>query len=165
MKAIVAVTSDWAIGKDNKLLLSIPEDMKFFRETTGGGTLIMGRKTLESFPGGNPLKGRINIVITRDADYVKEGAIIVHSPEEALSRAAEYTDRECFVIGGESIYRQMIGHCDMAYVTKAGVTADADAFFPDLDNDKSWKVSTCSEEKEYEGIRYRFVTYVNTLRM
>lgn len=160
MKAIAAVDRNWAIGKDNSLLISIPDDMKFFRETTKGGVVIMGRKTLESFPGGRPLKNRINIVITRDPFYEKEGAIVVHGTDEALKKAAEYPDREAFVIGGESIYRQMAPLCDTIYITKVDSEYDADAYFPDLDSDPAWEISQTSEEKDCEGLKYRFVTYI-----
>lgn len=159
MKAIAAVDRNWAIGRDNRLLISIPEDMKFFRETTAGAVVIMGRKTLESFPGGRPLKNRINIVITRDPSYENEDTIIVHTPEEAVRAAGDYPDREAFVIGGESIYRQMAPLCETIYITKVDAGYEADAFFPDLDADPAWEITNESEIKEYEGINFRFVTY------
>ncbi len=162
MKAIAAVDRNWAIGKDNHLLISIPDDMKFFRETTAGGVVIMGRKTLESFPGGRPLKNRINIVITRDPFYTKEGAVVVHNVDEALCEAENYSDREAFVIGGESIYRQMAPLCDTIYITKVDAEYEADAFFPNLDENPAWAVSEDSGSKEYEGLTYRFVTYTRT---
>ena len=168
MEAIVAVTANWGIGKDNGLLISIPEDMKFFRTTTSNAIVIMGRKTLESFPGGRPLKNRINIVITRDEAYAPEGVIIVHTPKEAAAKAEELRkvnlkedggERNIFVIGGASIYRQMYGMCDTIYVTKVDKEMEADAFFPDLDSDPEWKVAEESPEAVYEGTTYKFVTY------
>jgi len=169
MKAIVAVTSDWGIGKDNNLLVSIPEDMKFFRETTKGCIVIMGRKTLESFPNGAPLKNRLNIVITRDTSYEKEGAVIVHSVEDAVAYANEVLEktddesgsmyRDCFVIGGESIYKQALPYVDTALVTRMDVTVPADSFFPNLEEDEDFMLFYSSEEKEHEGITYRFCTY------
>lgn len=159
MKAIAAVTCNWGIGKDNRLLISIPEDMKFFREKTAGSVVIMGRKTLESFPGGKPLKNRVNIVITRAGDYNPEGVIVVHNVEEAVKAAGKTGNESVFVIGGESIYRQMVPLCDTVYITKADICPDADAFFPDMDADPGFFVSSESEEKEHQGIRFRFVTY------
>ena len=120
MRLIVAVDKNWAIGKDNKLMWSIPGDMKFFRETTKGNVIIMGRKTLESFPQGQPLGNRVNIVITRNPDYKVKGAVVVHSVEEALEEAAKH-EGEPYVIGGESIYRAMLKYCDVArFLTRYG---------------------------------------------
>ena len=116
MNLIVAVDKNWAIGKNNRLMWSIPADMKFFRETTKGNIVIMGRKTLESFPQGQPLKNRVNIVITRNPGYKVKGAVVVHSVEEAVEEARKYKG-EIYVIGGESIYREMLSLCDTALVT------------------------------------------------
>ena len=169
MKAIVAVTANWGIGKDNQLLISIPEDMKFFRTTTANAIVIMGRKTLESFPGKKPLKNRVNIVITRDESYAPEGVIIVHTPEEAVRKASEIqkenfkedgSEREIFVIGGASIYSQMVDMCDTVYVTKVSKIYNADAFFPNLDDRDGWNVAAETPEAEYEDMTYKFVTYV-----
>lgn len=168
MKAIVAVTKDWGIGKDNQLLVSIPEDMKFFRTKTAGAIVIMGRKTLESFPGKKPLKNRVNIVITRDKTYAPDGVVTVHDVEEAVKRAAKIQEqdlledgskRDIFVIGGASIYEQMADLCDTIYVTKVDTVCEADAFFPDLDEKEGWYIAEMSEEDCYNGIFYRFVTY------
>ena len=108
MNIIVAADQNWAIGKDNKLLISIPADMKFFRTTTTGKVVVMGRKTLESFPGGQPLKKRTNIVLTRDKNYKVKDAIVVHSIEEVLEELKKYDSEDVYVIGGESIYSQML---------------------------------------------------------
>lgn len=168
MKAIVAVTKDWGIGKDNQLLVSIPEDMKFFRTKTAGAIVIMGRKTLESFPGKKPLKNRVNIVITRDKTYAPDGVVTVHDVEEAVKRAAKIQEqdlledgskRDIFVIGGASIYEQMADLCDTIYVTRMDTVCEADAFFPDLDEKEGWYIAEMSEEDCYNGIFYRFVTY------
>lgn len=162
MNLIVAVTSNWGIGKDNNLLVSIPEDMKFFRTVTSGKTVIMGRKTLESFPGGNPLKNRVNIVITTDKNYKKEGVLLVPSVEAAVVAAAMAADNpseDVYVIGGASIYKQMLKYVDTAYVTKIDACPEADTFFPDLDADPEWELAEKSEDKEYEGIIFRFCTY------
>lgn len=170
MKAIVAVTNNWGIGKDNQLLVSIPEDMKFFRTKTANAIVIMGRKTLESFPGGRPLKNRVNIVITRDSSYAPDGVVIVHDVDEAVRKAEEIraadlledgAEREIFVIGGASIYGQMADLCDTIYVTKVDMECEADAFFPDLDSRSGWIIAGSTETAEYEGLKYRFVTYKN----
>ncbi|MDR1018204.1 MAG: dihydrofolate reductase [Lachnospiraceae bacterium] len=161
MNCIVAVDKNWAIGKDNKLLVSIPNDMKFFRETTKGKVVIMGRKTLESFPGQKPLPNRVNIVITRDMDYKKEGTVIVHSIEEAMEKVEEYKSDDVFVIGGASIYRDMLQFCHTAYVTKIDAAYDADTYFPNLDELSNWKLEKESEEQTYFDVEYVFATYTN----
>ena len=159
MNLIVAVDKNWAIGNGNKLLVSIPADMKFFRTTTTGKVVVMGRKTLESFPGGLPLKNRVNIVITRDKNYKAKDAVIVHSIEEALEEVKKYQSEDVYVIGGDSIYRQMLPYCDKAHVTKIDFAYEADTFFPNLDEDAQWKVTERSEEQTYFDIEYEFRTY------
>ena len=159
MNLIVAVDKNWAIGKENKLLVSIPQDMKFFRETTMGKVVVMGRKTLESFPGGQPLKKRTNIVITRDKNYSVKDAIVVHSVEEALEELKNYNSEDVYVIGGESIYRQMLPHCDVAHVTKIDHAYEADTYFPNLDEKEDWLVTGVSDEQTYFNLEYEFVRY------
>lgn len=159
MNLIVAVDKNWAIGKENKLLVSIPQDMKFFRETTMGKVVVMGRKTLESFPGGQPLKKRTNIVITRDKNYSVKDAIVVHSVEEALEELKNYNSEDIYVIGGESIYRQMLPHCDVAHVTKIDHAYEADTYFPNLDEKEDWLVTGVSDEQTYFNLEYEFVRY------
>ncbi len=149
MNLIVAVDKNWAIGLGNKLLVSIPADMKFFRQTTTGKVVVMGRKTLESFPGGQPLKNRTNIVITRDENYKVKDGIVVSNIEEALEELKKYKDEDIFVIGGESIYRQMLPYCKTAFVTKIDHAYDADTFFPNLDEMEDWKLTGISEEQTY----------------
>ena len=114
MNIIVAADKNWGIGKDNKLLVSIPADMKFFRETTTGNVVVMGRKTLESFPGGLPLKRRTNIVLTKDVNYQVKDAVLVHSVEELLEELKKYDSENVYVIGGDSVYRQLLPYCDIA---------------------------------------------------
>ncbi len=159
MNLIVAVDKNWAIGKENKLLVSIPQDMKFFRETTMGKVVVMGRKTLESFPGGQPLKKRTNIVITRDKNYSVKDAIVVHSVEEALEELKNYNSEDIYVIGGESIYRQMLPHCHVAHVTKIDHAYEADTYFPNLDENEEWVVTGVSDEQTYFNLEYEFVRY------
>ena len=159
MNLIVAVDKNWAIGKENKLLVSIPQDMKFFRETTMGKVVVMGRKTLESFPGGQPLKKRTNIVITRDKNYSVKDAIVVHSVEEALEELKNYNSEDVYVIGGDSIYRQMLPYCDVAHVTKIDHAYEADTYFPNLDEQADWLVTGVSDEQTYFNLEYEFVRY------
>lgn len=159
MNLIVAADSNWGIGKDNKLLVSIPADMKFFRTTTTGKVVIMGRKTLESFPGGMPLKNRVNIVMTRKKDYKVKDAVVVHSVEEALKEVEKYPTDDVYVIGGDSIYKQMLPYCSRAYVTKIDFAYQADTYFPDLDESGEWEVTCRSEEQTYFDIEYEFLTY------
>lgn len=158
MNLIVAVDKNWAIGKDNRMMWSIPADMKFFREMTKGNTVIMGRKTLESFPQGQPLENRVNIVITKNPAYKVKGAVITHSIEEALKEAEKY-EGEIFVIGGGSIYRAMLPLCDTAYVTKIDHAYDADTYFPDLDADGEWEMTKASEEQTCFDLEYYFTVY------
>ena len=158
MNLIAAVDRHWGIGKKGRLLVSIPEDQRLFREETLGKTVIMGRKTLESLPQGQPLTGRVNIVLTRNPDYKVRGAVVVHSAEEAVKEAEKY-DREIYVIGGESIYRKMLPLCDLAYVTKIDHAYDADTYFPDLDQDGEWQMTKISEEQTCFDLEYYFTVY------
>ncbi len=159
MNLIVAVDKNWAIGKDNKLLVSIPSDMKFFRQTTQGKVVVMGRKTLESFPNGLPLKNRTNIVLTKNADYQKKDAIIVHNVDELMEELKNYPSEDIYVIGGDSIYKQLLPYCDVAHVTKINHAYEADAFFPNLDEMEEWYVAADSEEQTYFDLEYQFVMY------
>ena len=159
MNLIVAVDKNWAIGKDNKLLVSIPQDMKFFRETTIGKVVVMGRKTLETFPGGQPLKQRTNIVLTTDKNYSVKDAIVVHTSDELLEELKKYNDEDIFVIGGESIYRQMLPYCTLAHVTKINHVYEADTYFPNLDEMDEWAVTGVSDEQTYFNLEYEFVRY------
>ena len=158
MKLIVAADRNWAIGKNNKLMWSIPADMKFFRETTQGNVVIMGRKTLESFPQGQPLKNRVNIVITRNPSYKVKDAVVVHSVEEAIEESRKY-DGDVFVIGGESIYRQFLPYCGEAQVTWIDFSYEADTHFPDLDASGEWEMTDESGEQTYFDLCYTYRTY------
>ena len=159
MNLIVAVDKNWAIGKENKLLVSIPQDMKFFRETTIGKVVVMGRKTLESFPGGQPLKQRTNIVLTTDRNYSVKDAIVVHTIDELLEELKKYNNEDIYVIGGESIYRQMLPYCTLAHVTKINHAYEADTYFPNLDEKDEWVVTGVSDEQTYFNLEYEFVRY------
>lgn len=159
MNLIAAVDKNWAIGNKNQLLVRIPADQKFFRETTTGKVVVMGRKTLESFPNGLPLKNRTNIVLTHDADYRVGGAIVVHSMDELHTELEKYDSGEIYVIGGETIYRQLLDECDVAHITKIDFAYDADAYFPNLDERDDWRVTADSEEQTYFDLEYYFYKY------
>ena len=160
MNVIVAVDKNWGIGKDNKLLVSIPSDMKFFREETMNKVVVMGRKTLESFPNGLPLKRRTNIVLTKDRNYKVKDAILVHSVEELMEELKKYDSEDIYVIGGDSIYRQLLPYCAVAHVTKIDYAYEADSYFPNLDEMSDWTVERTSEELTYFDLEYMFVKYV-----
>ena len=153
MNAIVAISENGGIGKDNGLLFHISADLKRFKELTSGHTVIMGRKTLQSLPGGRGLPNRRNIVITRDIDFTAERAEIVHSVDEALALAEE----NAFVIGGASIYQAMLPYCDKVYLTKVYADAEADVFFPSL---CGWQVVRRSEMQEENGLRFQYIDYM-----
>ena len=159
MNLIAAVDKNWAIGCKNKLLVSIPADMKFFRETTIGKVVVMGRKTLESFPNGMPLKKRTNIVLTHDKTYKVPDAIPVHSMEELHEELKKYPSEDIYVIGGETIYKQLLDECDVAHITKIDYEFEADAYFPNLDELPDWKITQDSEEQTYFDLEYYFYKY------
>ena len=159
MNLIAAVDKNWGIGLKNELLVRIPEDQKWFRETSTGKAVIMGRKTLESFPGKRPLKNRLNIVITKDKNYTVDGAVVVHGIEEAVAAASEYDGDDIYVIGGESIYRQMLPLCSTAHITKIDYAYQADAYFPNLDELEDWHITQTSEERTYFDIIFEYVKY------
>lgn len=161
MNAILSVAQDWGIGKDNQLLFHLKEDMKRFRALTSGGTVIMGRRTLETLPGGNPLAGRRNIVITHDRGFVREGAEIAHSVEAALALVDVSAD-DVWVMGGGSVYASMLSRCKMVYLTRVeAVVPGTDTFFPNLDKLAAWKIVSQSEPVEENGLVYRYVEYLN----
>ena len=161
MNIIVAVDKNWAIGKDNKLLIQIPEDQRFFRNETINKVVVMGRKTLESLPGGKPLKDRTNIVISSNKNYKPQGVIVVHSIEEALEELKKYNSEDIYIMGGQTIYQQFLDYCQIAHVTKVNYSYDADTYFPNLDNKKEWVVEGYSDEHTYHDISYEFYKYVN----
>ena len=159
MNLIVAVDNNWAIGKNNGLLVQIPEDQKFFRQTTTNHVVVMGRKTLESFPNKIPLPNRVNIVLTKNENYQAKDAVIVHSVEELLEVLKNYEDREIFVIGGQSIYEQLLPYCNVAHVTKINYEYEADAYFPNLDKLPEWEIVADSDEHTYFDLEYTFYKY------
>ncbi len=160
MILIAAVDKNWGIGLNNELLTHIPADQKFFRETTTGNVVVMGRKTLESFPNGEPLKNRTNIVLTRNRDYKKTNVTVFHDMESLLNEIKKYPKDSVFCIGGASVYKELLPYCDKALITKIDEAYEADAFFPDLDKEKGWKITETSEEQTYFDLVYHFITYV-----
>ena len=162
MNAIVVADRSWAIGRDGGLLFSLPTDMKRFRSLTMGGAVILGRKTLESFPGGRPLPKRKNIVITRRKDLQVDGAVVVSSLAEALDAAGDTPPDQIWVIGGGSVYTALLERCKRVYLTKVDAQAeDPDTFFPNLDKLPGWEVEHESEPVEENGLTFRFIEYIN----
>lgn len=162
MKLIVAVDEKWGIGKAGDLLLSIPDDMRYFREKTRNAMLIMGYNTLLSFPNSKPLPGRLNIVLADIKDLKTDRTITVNSLDELFRTILSLNTDELYVIGGGFTYRQLLPYCDTAYITKMQFSGDADTFIPDLDKDDSWHIENESDTYEHEGIKYSFVTYKNS---
>ena len=155
MNVIVAVDENWAIGQDGDQLCYIPADLKRFQKLTTGHPVLLGRKTLATFPGGRPLKNRRNLILSGQTDFAPEGGEVFHTLEAALAAAPADT----FVIGGESVYRQALDRCDTAYVTKIQKAFPADRYFPDLDTDPAWTIAETEGPYEHEGLTYFYVTY------
>ena len=155
MDLIAAVDQNWAIGRDGDQLCYIPADLKHFQALTTGHAVLLGRKTLTTFPGGRPLKNRRNLILSRDPGFAPEGAEVFRDVDSLLSAAPA----DAFVIGGASVYRALLPHCDRAFITKLDKAWPADAFFPDLDADPNWAVTEEGERREHEGISFRYVTY------
>ena len=156
MELIVAVYDDWGIGRDGTQPVALSADRKFFRENTKGAMVIVGRRTLGDFPGGKPLPNRINVVLTR-GNVEMEGVTVCHSPEEAAELAK--TVERATVIGGGSVYRQMLPMCDTAYITKVHTTIECDTYFPNLDEDPQWKLEEVLLSGEEDGIGYEMCLY------
>lgn len=159
MNMIVAVDANWAIGNKNSLLVRIPADHKMFRNETLGKVVVLGRKTLETFPGAQPLQGRTNIILSTNRDYSVKNATVVHSIEELLETLRSYEDKDVYIIGGASVYREMLPYVDTIHVTKIDHEYEADAFFPNLDEDSEWKITAESDEQAYFDITYEFLKY------
>lgn len=159
MNLIVAADRNWGIGYNNSLLVQIPRDQKMFREMTTGKVVVMGRKTLESLPQKQPLQNRTNIVLTSNTQYSVKGAIVVHSIEELLDELKKYNEEDIYIMGGESIYKQMLPYCKVAHVTKIDYVYQADTYFPDLDKDDEWQLVADSDEQTYFDLAYEFLQY------
>lgn len=159
MNLIVAVDSHWAIGNKNELLVRIPNDHKHFREETTGKVVVLGRKTLETFPQGLPLKNRINIILSSNPKFQVKDAIVVHSIDELMEELKKYPTEDVYIIGGESVYRQMLPYCDTAHVTKIDHAYEADSYVPNLDESDEWEITADSDEQTYFDITYQFLKY------
>lgn len=160
MNIIAAADKNWGIGRGGSLLVKIPKDQKLFRDETLGKVVIMGRKTLESLPGGQPLYGRTTIVLSRNPQYRVKGAQVVNSVEEALQAVSSYPAEKVFVAGGEEIYQAFLPYCDTAHITKLDYVYQADAHMPDLDADPDWEMDLESDEETYFDLCYTFCRYV-----
>jgi len=156
---IVAVDSNWAIGNKNQLLVRIPADHKMFRQETTGKVVVLGRKTLETFPNSQPLPNRENIILTTNKDYKVKDAYVVHSIDELLEYLERYDTQDVYIIGGASVYESMLPYVDTVHVTKIDHEYEADAFFPNLDNDPQWEIVAESDEQVYFDITYTFLKY------
>lgn len=159
MNLIAAVDENWAIGNNNELLIRIPADHKFFRQETTGKVVVLGRKTLETFPQRMPLKNRTNIILSANREYRVKDAVVVHDMEELLEKLKQYDTKDVYVIGGESVYRQLLPYCDTAHITKIDHVYAADAYFPNLDEMPEWQITADSEEQTYFDITYHFLKY------
>lgn len=158
MKAIVAVDKNWGIGFNGELLEHIPEDMKFFKNMTLNKVVVMGRKTFDSLPNGEPLKDRINVVISKTL-YDRKDIVLFEDTKKALEYLIDDSHEDVFIIGGESIYKEFLMYCDEVYVTKIDKEYMADRFFPDLDNSEGWELVRSSDVHSYNGINYQFCLY------
>ena len=162
MDLIVAADKNWAIGKGGDLIYSIPEDMKFFRITSLGKTVVMGRKTLESFPGGKPLPKRVNVVLSSNPDYAPEGTVAVHNYAELFAEIAKYPEDEVLLIGGGRLYTDLAKYCRRAYITLIDAeTEGVDTFIPNFDELDGWSLESVSDPVETGGYTIRFATYLN----
>ncbi len=156
MELIVAVYDDWGIGRDGDQPIALSADRKFFRRTTKGSAVILGRKTLATFPEGKPLPLRRNYILSRQIREIP-GAVVCSSPEEAVAMTRE--EERVFVIGGGSVYRQMLAYCHRAYVTKVHVTPVSDTYFPNLDRDPQWELTAVLDSGREEDIAYEMCLY------
>ncbi len=156
MELIVAVYDDWGIGRDGTQPVALSADRKFFREMTRGCMVIAGRRTVADFPGGKPLPGRVNVVISRGNPELP-GFTLCHSPQEAAELAG--TAERAMVIGGGTVYRQMLPYCDRAIITKVHTTVACDTFFPNLDQDPEWEIAEVLQQGEENGISYEMLVY------
>ncbi|MCM1136073.1 MAG: dihydrofolate reductase [Clostridium sp.] len=159
MNLIAAVDENWAIGNKGELLITIPADHKLFRQETMGKAVVYGRKTLATFPQGLPLKGRENIILSSDKAYAVKGAAVVHSLEELFEELKKYDTENVYIIGGESVYRQLLPYCDTAHITKIDHAYEADAYLPNLDSLSEWEITADSDEQVYFDITYHFLKY------
>ena len=159
MNIIAAIDRNRGIGKNGELLVRIPKDHKRFREMTTGKVVVLGRKTLATFPQGLPLPDRTNIVLSANPDLKVKGASVAHSVDELLGMLKDCNSGDVFVIGGESVYEQLLPYCDTAYLTEIDYSYDADSFFPDFNKNGEWEKISESDEQIYFDLAYYFTEY------
>lgn len=159
MNSIVVVDQNWAIGKDNDLLVHLPGDLKYYREKTIGKVIVIGRKTLESFPNSKPLPKRTNLVLTNNPNYKNDDCIVCCGEEALQAEMAKYKDEDIFISGGEMIYNKFVDLCDTVYVTKIFKAFEADKHFKNMDEDDSYHITWTSKIQEENGIKYQFCKY------
>ena len=159
MNIIVAVDQNWAIGNKGDLLVRIPNDQKMFRNETIGKVVVLGRKTMDTFPQKRPLPNRTNIILSKDPKYQVKDAIVVHSLKELLEELKKYNSEDVYIIGGDSVYKQLLPYCDVAHVTYIEESYEADSYFPNLEKDPEWKMTAESDELTYFDIAYYFRKY------
>lgn len=159
MNLYVTADVNWAIGNNDNLLIQIPRSQKMFLEETKGKVLVMGRKTLSTMPQGLPLAGRTNIILSKNTEFQVKNATVVHSVEELLAELEQYPSEEIYVVGGESVYRQLLTYCNVAHVVKLDHAYNANKYFPNLDKDSEWKLTADSDELTYFDIAYEFLRY------
>lgn len=159
MDLIAAVYDDWGIGRDGTQPIALSADRKFFRQTTKGAMVIVGRRTIDDFPDRKPLPGRVNVALTRSADEIP-GFTLCHTPEAAAALAQ---GRDAFVIGGGSVYRALLPYCTRAYITKVHACPASDTFLPDLDEDGEWQLQEVLRSGEENGIQYEMCLYTRTM--
>lgn len=163
MKFIAAVDKNWAIGNKGRLLVRISEDQKNFRNETMGHVVVLGRKTLEEFPGGRPLKGRTNIILSGNPEYTVDGAVVVNSLDELFVELKKYDSDDIYVIGGQTVYDALIPYCDTGIITKINEEFDADAYIPNLDKISGWEVADRRSGDDLSQYDFTFVTYKKTV--
>ena len=163
MKAIVCSDMNWGIGFEGNLLVKIPQDMKRFKKLTTGNIVVMGSETFMSLPGKKPLKDRTNIVLSRNKKFIGDGLIVYRSIDELLLNIKKYPSDSIFVIGGESVYKQLLSYCTMAYVTRVDSIFEADRHFVNLDNHKSWNLTFEGKQQNHDNISYKYLIYENTM--
>lgn len=159
MNMIVAADDQWAIGNKGELLVTIPADHRFFRQETTGKVIVYGRKTLHTFPQEMPLSGRDNIILSADPFYKVKNACVVHSLKELSVELKKYPAEDIYVVGGESVYRQLLPYCNVVHVTRIHQNYAADAYFPDLDQRQEWRITQDSDEQTYFDLTYHFLKY------
>lgn len=161
MKAILSVDQNWGIGLKNRLLERVPEDMRFFKHMTLGKVVVMGRETFDSLPGREPLKDRTNIVVSTSKSLKKQGITVCNSLEELFVELAKYQQEDIFVIGGASLYTQLLPYCSEVYITKFHKAYEADKYFPDIDKDNNWTSEVLEESLSFNDLEYSRLKYIN----